>query len=157
MAWHVAYEKVRPHVVRIESMNGFGTGFLFAYTKPHTIAAIATASHVIASAVDWQQPMKIWHPASKKTVYLEKEHRAVWLDRQHDAATILVPANLFQFPSDVLSLVPKRKVKKIGAEVGWVGFPHLERTKICFFSGPISAHIGVRDSYLIDGVAINGR
>jgi hypothetical protein len=156
MAWFTAYEKVQPYVVRIETMAGFGTGFLFAYNKGSSVAAIATASHVIVTAVDWKQAIKIWHPASKKTVYLEHDNRAAWLDRKHDAATILVTANLFKFPSDVLPLVPEDKVKKIGVEVAWVGFPHLEKSKICFFSGSISAHVSAGDSYLIDGVAING-
>ncbi len=53
MAWFTAYEKVQPYVVRIETMAGFGTGFLFAYNKDSSVAAIATASHVIVTAVDW--------------------------------------------------------------------------------------------------------
>ena len=113
MAWHIAYEKVRPYVVRIETMEGFGTGFLFAYNKTHTIAAIATASHVIASAVDWKQPLKIWHPESNKIAYSEDDDRASWLDRKHDAATILVPSRLFKFPADVLPLVPEGRVRRL--------------------------------------------
>jgi Trypsin-like peptidase domain len=137
-------------------MAGFGTGFLFAHNKDSSVAAITTASYVVVTALDWRQPVKIWHPRSKKTVYLEQDDRAAWVDRKHDAATILVTSKIFKFPPDVLPLVPERKIKRIGSEVAWLGFPHLEKSKICFFSGAISAHVGAGDSYLIDGVAING-
>jgi hypothetical protein len=152
--WHIAYEEIRPYVVRIETIQGIGTGFLFAYNKDHSIAAIATASHVIETAVRWRQPIKVWHPESKKTLYLEKQDRATSLDPDRDAAAIILPADAFKFPQTALSLQDPREVKKIGVDVGWVGFPALALTKLCFFSGPVSNHI--EDGYLIDGVAING-
>lgn len=137
-------------------MDGFGTGFLFAYNKDRSVAALATASHVIEEATDWKQAVKVWHPASKKTLYLEAEDRAVWLDRAHDAATILIGGDALKLPSDVLPLLQADKFKKIGVEVGWVGFPRLAPKKICFFSGVVSAYLSSEASYLIDGVAING-
>jgi len=156
MPWHQAYDKIRPYVVRIETMEGFGTGFLFAYNKDHSLAALATASHVIEDAADWKQPIKVWHPDSNATLYLEEGNRVDWLDRAHDAATILIGGDDLKLPSEVLPLLQADKVKKIGVEVGWVGFPRLAPKKICFFSGTISAHLADEDSYLIDGVAING-
>jgi hypothetical protein len=156
MAWYLAYEKIRPYVVRVETIDGFGTGFLFAYNKDHSVAALATASHVIETAADWRQPIKVWHPESKKTLYLEVDDRAIWLDRRHDAASLLVGGGALKFPAAVLPLLQADKVKKIGVEVGWVGFPRLAPKKICFFSGTVSVHLAEEDSYLIDGVAING-
>lgn len=44
----------------------------------------------------------------------------------------------------------------IGAEVGWLGFPAIASSTLCFFSGNISARQEFRNAYLIDGVAING-
>jgi hypothetical protein len=154
MAWHVTYQEIRPYVVRIETINGIGTGFLFAYNRDHSIAAIATASHVIDTAVNWQQPIKVWHPNSDKTLYLEKKDRATLLNPDRDAAAVILPAGSFKFPEKALPLQDPTKIRKIGVGVGWVGFPALALTKLCFFSGPISGHI--QDVYLIDGVAING-
>jgi len=156
MAWYEAYEKIRPYVVRIETMDGFGTGFLFAYNKDHSVAALATASHVIEGATDWKQPVKVWHPDSKKTLYLEEDHRVAWLDRVHDAASILISGDALKLPAEVLPLLQADRAKRIGVEVGWVGFPRLAPTKICFFSGAVSARLAAKASYLIDGVAING-
>jgi hypothetical protein len=66
----------------------------------------------------------------------------------------MLPAQSFKFPEKALPLQEPTQIKKIGVDVGWVGFPALALTKLCFFSGPISGHI--QDLYLIDGVAING-
>ena len=156
MAWDQAFGQVRPYVVRIETMGGLGTGFLFGYNKAHSVAAFATAAHVIDTATEWKQPIKICHWVSKKTLYLEEANRVAWLDRTYDAATILIPAGTLELPSEVLPLLAANKVKKIGVELGWVGFPALAPQKMCFFSGVVSAHIGATDTYLIDGVAING-
>jgi hypothetical protein len=156
MAWYQAYEQIKPYVVRIETVDNFGTGFLFAYNKTNSVAALATASHVIEDAADWNQPIKLWHPDSNETLYLEKKDRVAWLDRVHDAATILITAGSIKFPKTVLPLLAADKTKKTGVEIGWVGFPHLARTNICFFSGRVSAYLGNVESYLIDGVAING-
>jgi hypothetical protein len=44
----------------------------------------------------------------------------------------------------------------VANEIGWVGFPALSPTDLCFFSGRISAYIEAQRAYLVDGVAING-
>ena len=40
MAWHVAYDRIKPYIFRIDSEDGFGTGFLFAFNKDRSIAAM---------------------------------------------------------------------------------------------------------------------
>lgn len=156
MSWHSAYEQVIPYVVRVETMNGFGTGFLFAYNKAHSVAALATASHVVQAAYEWRQPIKLWHPKSKETIYLESGDRVIWTDSAHDAATILIAGDALALPAEVLPLLVANKYKKVGVEVGWVGFPHLSPQAICFFSGRVSSRNSAQAYYLIDGVAING-
>ena len=58
MAWHMAYEKIEPYLVRIDTEDGFGTGFFLAYNSDHSIAAIATAAHVVEQADLWQKPLR---------------------------------------------------------------------------------------------------
>ena len=55
-----------------------------------------------------------------------------------------------------MSLLPSSKRKKIGVEVGWTGFPSLSASDLCFFSGTVSFYKSRENTYLIDGVAING-
>ncbi len=59
-------------------------------------------------------------------------------------------------PPTTLSLLPSSKRKKIGVEVGWTGFPSLSASDLCFFSGTVSFYKSRENTYLIDGVAING-
>ena len=58
MHWHRLHQAIVPHVVRIESPYGSGTGFLFGYNRAGSLAAIATASHVVEQCHDWHQSIK---------------------------------------------------------------------------------------------------
>jgi len=156
MDWHNAYEKILPYVVRIDSDDGFGTGYLFAYNKNHNVAVIATAAHVIDKAYEWRKPLKLFHYGSKKEIFLKYAERAIWIDRKRDAASVLIDVGSLDFPQDALPLIEVDKYQKIGVEVGWVGFPVLAPSNLCFFSGKVSHFVEEEDSYFIDGVAING-
>lgn len=156
MSWHKAYDCIKPYMVRIETETGFGTGFLFAYTGNHSLAAFATACHVVDDVDDWNKPLKIRHYTSGKVVYFENAKRVILTDRQRDTATILVRSDEFELPAATLPLLPSNKFKKIGVDVGWTGFPGLSPSDLCFFSGAVSFYKQEDDSYLIDGVAING-
>ena len=156
MSWHKAYEDIKPYMIRIETETGFGTGFLFAYTANHALAAFATACHVVDDIDDWKKPFRIRHYSTGKVVYFEDAARVILTDRQRDTATILVQTDQFNLPAATLPLLPSNKFKKIGVEVGWTGFPSLSPSDLCFFSGTVSFYKGNDDSYFIDGVAING-
>lgn len=154
--WHKVYKKIKPYMVRIETETGFGTGFLFGYTANHSLAAFATACHVVDDVEEWKKPLKIRHYSSGKVAYFESATRVIFTDRQKDTATILVQPAAFDLPPTTLPLLPSNKFKKIGVEVGWSGFPSLSPYDLCFFSGSVSFYKSEDSSYLIDGVAING-
>ena len=156
MAWHNLFSTIEPYLIRIETPAGSGTGFLFGFNANQTIAAIATAWHVVAHEYEWKSPIKLIHHKSNKELFLPDEDRVILLDRRRDSASILLPSTQLPFPKQVLPLIDPTKVKKEGVEVGWVGFPSVAYPKLCFFSGPISAFLEDDDCYLIDGVAING-
>lgn len=156
MAWHIAYDKIQPYLVKIDTENGFGTGFLFAFNKAHSLAAIATAAHVVKHSNSWRKPIKIGHYVSREIEFYEENNRAIWIDSRRDAATILVAADSLSFPSSTLPMMDHTKYRNIGLEMGWVGFPSLAPDKLCFFSGKISCWLNDDECYLIDGVAING-
>ncbi len=156
MNWHKAYDSIKPYMVRIETESGFGTGFLFAYTGNHALAAFATACHVIDDVEEWKKPLRIRHYVSGKVVFFDQSERVILTDRRRDTATILISASAFNLPPATLSLLPSDKIKKIGVEVGWTGFPSLSPADLCFFSGTVSFYNSDDESYFIDGVAING-
>jgi S1-C subfamily serine protease len=73
-------EVVRPHVVRIETPRGSGTGF-FIYRSPSGMAWIATACHVVASAEYWEEPIRVTHDLSGTSVVLHDNERVIILDK----------------------------------------------------------------------------
>jgi len=156
MDWHELYEKVTPYIVSVMTPQGRGTGFLFAYNANRSLAAFATAAHVVDHAHDWKEPIKFRHHNSGEELFLPDEQRVVFLDRIHDSASIVLLNKGLPLPKDVLPLAPQDKFLKIGIEVGWAGFPSIAYTNLCFFSGRVSNYLADESSYLIDGVAING-
>ena len=60
------------------------------------------------------------------------------------------------FPEFALPLAPKDMFLRVGNDIGWLGFPAVEATRVCFFGGRVSAWNPNAKAYLVDGVAING-
>jgi len=154
-------EKIIPHVVRIETPDGTGTGFLFAYNKTRKITAIATALHVVERANRWRQPIRLIHAGSNEELFLTYDERAIWSYPKRDAAALTFATNdSFGFPEDAFTLIEEKMRMRIGSEVGWAGYPGIVLPNLCFFRGAVSAFLeSIEDkfgTYLIDGVAING-
>jgi hypothetical protein len=156
MNWDQAVSKVSPYIVKIQTPTGSGTGFLCVYNDDKSWCGIATASHVVADADAWQQPLKIFHYSSGKEVFLKESERVIFTDWKVDSAVILFQKKDLQLPEFLIGLLSLDKAIPIGSEVGWLGFPAIDEWTLCFFSGNISARREDRKAYLIDGVAING-
>jgi len=112
--------------------------------------------HVVTYADDWQQPIRLHHFPSSTTTFLRETDRTIFSDQDTDSAVILAHPGELQLPENTIPLLPTSISLDIGTEVGWLGFPALASTTLCFFSGNISARQEWRHAYLIDGVAING-
>ncbi len=154
--WYNIIELVAPYVVRIWTPQGSGTGFLVSVSQSTPLCAIATAAHVIAHAHYWEEPLRIEHQASAKTLLLRQPDRAINIDTSKDTAAITFERGDLAFPDNILTLIEKGKYFKAGVEIGWLGYPAIPRASLCFFSGRISAWIEAENAYLVDGVAING-
>jgi len=154
--WRVLYEKILPYVVRIETPEGFGTGFLFAFNRNKRMVGFATAAHVIQHADSWKLPIKITHHVSGQELFLNRNDRVVELDVDRDSASILTANPGDYLPQEPLQMMSAEHFKPIGTEVAWVGYPVIARPNLCLFSGTIAAFVPHDDSYWIDGVAING-
>ena len=156
MNWNSIVDKLTPYIVKIETPNGHGTGFLCFYNADKTFCGIATARHVVDYAEEWQQPIRLVHFPSKSTIFLKEADRIIFSDQNTDSAVIVVrPADL-KLPETPIQLLPNSITLTIGTEVGWLGYPALAAHDLCFFSGMVSARQDWRHAYLIDGVAING-
>jgi hypothetical protein len=157
MNWDHAIRTVSPHVVKIETPTGYGTGFLAIYNTDKTWCGIATAAHVVDHAENWQQPIHlIRSDGVGKPLFLKAEERVIFLDRSTDSAIVLFLKREFELPESPIGLLPMEQPCGIGVDIGWLGFPAIEPNTLCFFAGTISARQGNSKAYLIDGVAING-
>lgn len=156
MNWNSIVEKMTPYIVKIETPKGHGTGFLCLYNHDRTFFGIATARHVVRHADEWQQPMRLLHFPSSTTAFLKESERIIFPDTDTDSAVILVHSGQLQLPETPIPLLPNSVSLAIGTEVGWLGFPGLAPSTLCFFSGMISARQEWRHAYLIDGVAMGG-
>jgi hypothetical protein len=155
--WYTIVENVRPHIVRISTPRGFGTGFLLGRSPAGKFIGIATAAHVVNDAHLWHEPIRIEHIASGQVIFLEHNKRGVRVDPLTDAAAIAFDSNLLQsLPKMSMPLLPKGRSLKIGNEVAWLGFPGNGMGNLCFFAGRVSSVLENEHGYLLDGVVING-
>lgn len=154
--WTEAVEIVAPHVVKIITPRGSGTGFLCAYTADKNLCGIATAGHVIDESHYWEEPIRIHHYRSGKTTLLRAADRVIWLDSKLDTAVILFVKGELPLPEATLPFISEENHLKVGKEIGWVGFPSVSPQNLCFFTGRNSCWLEDSKIYLVDGVAING-
>jgi len=111
---------------------------------------------VVDHAHYWEEPIRIDHVSSGKSVVIRRQERAVLLDQGRDTAAILFNRGDLPVPTVPLPLAPKDMFLKVGNKIGWLGFPAIPAASLCFFSGDISAWLQAQTAYLVDGVAING-
>lgn len=157
VSWATIYKTVLPYIVSIQTPQGSGTGFLFTYNEAKTVAGLATAAHVVEYADKWKLPIKIVHFETKKELFSIDDDRVIFVNRELDSASILLFGELdIGLPQNTLPLIDSKKILRIGVEVGWIGFPSIASSNSCFFTGPVSTYLQESNSYLIDGVAING-
>ena len=156
MEWYEAIEVIRPYVFHISTQNGTGTGWLVSLSKSTNLCAVATAGHVLAYAHYWELPIRISHTESGQSLLLRATDRAINLDPNQDTAALTFGKADLGLPTDVLPILDADSYLKPGVEIGWIGFPAIPDSGLCFFSGRISSYVQNYQRYLVDGVAING-
>ena len=158
--WTRAIERVSQQVVRISSGDKRGTGFV-SYGRQRGTRIVATAQHVVESAISNESPIHVGHGQQVLTLGSSGlNHRFVHKTTDGvDSAILAFVANELPQPT-VPILDPARPAElghiKVGAEVGWLGFPALRTVNgLCFFSGRISM-IDPHGRYLLDGTNVHG-
>lgn len=154
--WQSLIPHVSPHVVRIETPNGSGTGFLIDRTNG--LFGVATAAHVVRDASVWDQKIIIRHADVDEPCQLvPSPSRVILLDPVLDSAYVsgFLPRSWEEaLPEHPIEHAPPGRPVLQGVEVGWLGYPDIVPGKMCFFSGRISQFSERR--YFIDGVAVPG-
>lgn len=86
--WHEEIAALEPLIVRLSTPQGTGTGFLLTVSSSRPIVAIATAAHVIDHAHYWEQPIRVDHIQSGKTLLLRHSDRAILINSTKDSAAL---------------------------------------------------------------------
>jgi hypothetical protein len=114
MNWDQIVKKVSPHIVKIETQSGHGSGFLFMYNENKSWCGIATAAHVLGQADKWKQPIQIFHSESGKTLFLQASERAITIDWNTDSAVLLFNKVDFPLPQNIIPILPSSSHLSIG-------------------------------------------
>ena len=158
MDWHVHVQNMLPHVVRVTTPTGQGSGFLLLSTT--RVASVMTAAHVVRDALAWQQVVRIHHSAFRAGSTSFLAPNGVSIHPERDSACLIFPlptegnAEGDALPEVPIELVPRGEGVRPGVEVGWLGYPG-KFPGVCFFSGCISA-VQAGERYFVDGVAVPG-
>jgi len=155
-SWSDVVNVVSPHVVRVETPQSSGTGFLLWQSAKIDLCAVATAAHVVEYARYWNEPLLLHHPDTRKHVELRLHRSHIYTDKNSDTAAIFIKKDALPLPERPLNLADNDDPLPPGADVGWLGFPSVALQTLCFFSGRVSAWVSQGRHYLVDGVAING-
>ena len=141
MPWYVAFKDIESYVVKITTPQGSGTGFLIASTSDQEFIGIATAAHVLDFAHYWEQPLRIEHFKSGKTIFLQHRDRYIEINYDRDIASIVIPGDKLPFPKGLLPLISEESCLRVGVEIGWMGFPAIAPNNLCFFTGVTSCWV----------------
>jgi hypothetical protein len=157
-SWVKGLDAVREFVVRIETPDSYGTGFLIARAliAQHKRPAIATACHVIEHASNWFHVIKIIHYASGKQAVLQPSDIVFAIRKDRDLALIHCAEGCLPLPEVSPVLGASKRSLSPGTPIGWCGFPNIARDKLCFFTGHVSASANTEGDYFVDGVVIHG-
>ena len=157
--WQHHVEEITQQVVRIETQNGWGTGFVH-YARRGGTRCIATARHVVADVLEGKKPFRVWYGSTafdfgkdtKNALFIQRN------DADVDSAVLAVIDHGLPMPLVSLASLKERQDVRIGMEVGWLGFPGLYGVSghLCFFSGRISFVDETANHFLIDGTAVHG-
>ena len=156
--WFEEVEHLKQSMVRLMTPQASGTGFFLssAVSSRGKVVGIATAAHVLDNAHYWEQPIRVQHHTTGTTRLLRPNDRAIILNSTRDSAVLVFEMQGMAFPEVAPQLIESGNHMKSGVEVGWLGFPGLLDADLSFFSGHISSYIDHQETYLVDGVAING-
>ena len=160
LSWPNAVDKVARWTFRILVAGSSGTGVAIGIgqlkgQKPHGIA-IVTARHVV-SAIGPGSSLTLENETGSYE-FASEDVRFYGLDLPElDTALIQVISEKQIISQDMLChVVPVESMLRVGASVGWLGYPFLSDFNRCFFQGVISGYHKGLPAYYVDGVAIHG-
>src|SRR4051812_11630741 len=120
LTWQELIDVVKPHIVKIMTPRGSGTGFLLHRSADNSVSAVATAAHVVSTAHFWEEPIRLQHAVSGKSTIFRAANRAVVLNIEKDVAAVAFREDDLGLPEAPLELGTKGMHVRDGVEIGWL-------------------------------------
>ncbi len=158
--WARAIELVSQQVVRISSGDIRGTGFV-SYGRQRGTRIVATAQHVVESAINNESPIHVGHGQQVLTLGSSGLNRRFVHKTTEGLDSAILAFVAKELPQPTVPILDPASPAElghieVGAEVGWLGFPALRTVnRLCFFSGRISM-IDPHGRFLLDGTNVHG-
>ena len=73
---------------------------LCLYNDTRSFCGIATAYHVVETADEWQQPIRIRHFPSGTNIFIKESDRVIFLDPKTDSAVVLIASEQLALPEN---------------------------------------------------------
>ena len=156
--WADAALAVQEYVVKIETPDSYGSGFLINYRgsrKRKQQLVFATAFHVIEHAEKWSEVIRI-SKGDVEIPFFPNEREIMTLQSRDLALVVINQLEQFKFPERLLDTVNPKEILPPGFPVGWCGYPNIADQQNCFFAGHLSSPVDASGDYLVDGVVIHG-
>jgi len=154
--WHAVADQIRPYILRIQTRQKVGTGFICRKIPQAQLTVIITAGHVVDDCDHSSDPISFLHVSSGSLGLYQPGHWRKFHAKTGDHAVIIIKGSENFLPDQELGTLDDSVFVKQGREVGWFGFPRIFPTTLCFFSGIIAAYQEEKGIYIIDGSGIHG-
>ena len=155
---HSYIDQIAQQVVRIETEDCWGTGFIH-YGRDGGTRSIVTAHHVVEQAVEQRQQIRVFH-GSRVSIFGENRGFVFVQRTDADVDSALLAVIAPELPQPLVPIISSEERSQVmaGMEVGWLGYPALEsiNNKLCFFSGRVSLVDDDTHRYLVDGTGVSG-
>lgn len=163
LPWDKVVDRISPSVFQLQAGQSAGTAFVVSVAVGNEGACfhtmLATAWHVIEPAAGTNATFRLISSDKKRVHDSDTDEFAFHPlgDAVFDTALVAVKttAPLIE-QSQLLPILPWHSMIARGGDVGWLGFPGIVGSELCFFKGVVSGYLNDPPTYLIDGVAVNG-
>jgi hypothetical protein len=161
--WPVVIDRVSKIVFQIVTPSASGTGFVVSRAAQPNSSSVnymmATAWHVVERLKETEATLHFISSDRSTVAQAKAGHYQIFClgPTMYDTAIVMFRvAESIVDERDLLPMLHCDWMMPRGAELGWLGFPGIVESQVCFFRGVVSGFLNSPPTYLVDGVAING-
>ena len=117
-SWAACLDDLKPYIYKINTPDASGTGFQITFAPTEKLVGIATALHVVWHAHNWEEPIKLVHHGTGKSIIVRAPERVIFTYPDKDLAFILLVADPLPVNDGDLSLIAPDMRTRQGVHMG---------------------------------------